>query len=85
MRRYGVGGVWKCGVNHDYKPGKHITYFKPQAAGFMMEKLQPLMDMCEKYNVPYGIVYTNFPGRIVYEDDWQVAVYRDDNGKGQSS
>jgi hypothetical protein len=69
----------------DDKPGKPITYFKTEAAGFMMEKLQPLMDMCEKYNVSYDIVYTNFPGRIVYEDDWQVAVYRDDNGEGQPS
>jgi hypothetical protein len=35
--------------------------------------------------VPYDIVYTNFPGRIVYEDDWQVAVYRDDNKERQPS
>ena len=43
----------------------------------MIEKLQPLMDMLEKYAKPYDVVYTNFPGRIVYEDEWQVAVYSD--------
>lgn len=58
----------------DDKPGKPITWFKTSASGFMIEKLQPLMDMLEKYSLPYDIVYTNFPGRIVYEDEWQVAV-----------
>jgi hypothetical protein len=67
----------------DDKPGKPITYFKTATAGFMMEKLQPLMDMCDNYNVPYDIVYTNFPGRVVYEDEWQVAVYRDTMQKEQ--
>ena len=61
----------------DDKPGKPITWFKTATSGFMVEKLQPLMDMLEKYSKPYDIVYTNFPGRIVYEDEWQVAVYSD--------
>ncbi len=61
----------------DDKPGKPITWFKTATAGFMVEKLQPLVDMLEKYAKPYDVVYTNFPGRIVYEDDWQVAVYSD--------
>jgi hypothetical protein len=67
----------------DDKPCKPITYFKTETSSFMLEKLQPLLDMCEKYDVPYDIVYTNFPGRIVYEDDWQIAVYRDDTEKEQ--
>lgn len=61
----------------DDKPGKPITWFKTATTGFMVKKLQPLMDMLEKYSKPYDIVYTNFPGRIVYEDEWQVAVYSD--------
>ena len=61
----------------DDKPGKPITWFKTATAGFMVEKLQPLIDILEKYAKPYDIVYTNFPGRIVYEDEWQVAVYND--------
>ncbi|MGF7144552.1 ribosomal protein S18 acetylase RimI-like enzyme [Anaerotaenia torta] len=61
----------------DDKPGKPITWFKTATTGFMVEKLRPLMDILEKYAKPYDMVYTNFPGRIVYEDEWQVAVYSD--------
>jgi len=68
----------------DDKPGKPITWFKTDTAGFMLEKLQPLIDNLEKYSKPYDIVYTNFPGRIVYEDEWQVAVYGD-NSPGRIS
>ena len=68
----------------DDKPGKPITWFKTATTGFMIEKLQPLMDMLEKYSKPYDIVFTNFPGRIVYEDEWQVAAYSD-NAPGRIS
>ena len=61
----------------DDKPRKPITWFKAATTGFMLEKLQPLMNMMEKYGKPYDMIYTNFPGRIVYEDEWQVAVYSD--------
>ena len=61
----------------DDKPGKPITWFKTTTAGFMIKKLQPLLEMLGKYSKPYDIVYTNFPGRVVYEDEWQVAVYSD--------
>jgi len=62
----------------DDKPGKPITWFKTATAGFMIDKLRPLMDMLEKYAKPYDIVYTNSPGKVVYEDEWQVAVYSDE-------
>ena len=52
-----------------------ITWFKTATAGFMLEKLRPLMDIMEKYAQPCNMVFTNFPGRIVYEDEWQVAAY----------
>jgi len=68
----------------DDKPGKPITWFKTATSGFMLEKLRPLMDMLEKYAKPYDLVYSNFPGRIVYEDEWQVAVYND-NAPGRIS
>jgi hypothetical protein len=57
------------------EPGKPITWFKTATAGKMIAKLQPFVDILEKYRCPYDIVYTNFPGKIVYEDDWQIAVY----------
>jgi ribosomal protein S18 acetylase RimI-like enzyme len=68
----------------DDKPGKPITWFKTATTGYMIEKLKPLMGMLEKYGKPYDNVYTNFPGRIVYEDEWQVAVYSD-NAPGRIS
>ena len=59
----------------DDEPGKPITWFKTATTSHMLKKLQPLMDMMDKYDMPYDVVYTNFPGRIVYEDEYQVAVY----------
>jgi hypothetical protein len=59
----------------DEKPGKPITWFKTATTSHMLEKLQPLMAMLDKYSMPYDVVYTNFPGRIVYEDEFQVAVF----------
>ena len=40
----------------------------------MQEKIKPAMDLLDKYNHPYDVVYTNFVGTVVYEDEWQVAV-----------
>ena len=51
-----------------------ITFFKCDSTGFMLEKLQPAIDLLDKYDKPYDVVYTNFVGTIVYEDVWQIAV-----------
>lgn len=53
---------------------KVITFFKNETSKEMLEKIKPAMDLLDKYNHPYDVVYTNFVGTIVYEDDWQVAV-----------
>jgi len=53
---------------------KVITFFKNETSKEMQEKIKPAMDLLDKYNHPYDVVYTNFVGTIVYEDDWQVAV-----------
>jgi hypothetical protein len=60
---------------NDDNPGKPITWFKTAMTAHMLDKLAPLMDMLDKYDVPYDVVYTDCPGRIVYEDEYQVAVY----------
>lgn len=39
--------------------------------GVMSKEDEELLD---KYNHPYDVVYTNFVGAIVYEDEWQVVV-----------
>jgi hypothetical protein len=59
----------------DVNPGKPITWFKTATTAHMLNKLQPLMEMLDKHNVPYDVVYTDYPGKIVYEDEYQVAVY----------
>ena len=46
----------------------------------MIEKLKPAVALLDKYQEPYDVVYTNFVGTIVYEDDWQTAV-QVENGK----
>ena len=51
-----------------------ITFFKCETTDEMQKKLEPAIALLDKYNRPYDVVYTNFVGTIVYEDDWQVAV-----------
>lgn len=40
----------------------------------MLEKIEPAMELLDKYDHPFDVVYTNYVGEIVYEDEWQVAV-----------
>ena len=46
----------------------------------MLSKLEPAIALLDKYEKAYDVVYTNFVGTIVYEDNWQVAV-KVENGK----
>ena len=58
---------------------KVICYFKTENSDMMMKMINPLLWLLERYNHPYYVVYTNFPGEIVYEDEYQVAVEVDNN------
>lgn len=51
-----------------------ITFFKCNNTEEMIQKLEPAVNLLDKYGKPYDVVYTNFVGTIVYEDDWQIAV-----------
>lgn len=51
-----------------------VTWFKTENSGEMLERIQPLIDLLEKYDIPYDIVYSNYVGKIIYEDDYQVGV-----------
>lgn len=51
-----------------------ITFFKCESTEHMVKKLEPAVKLLEKYKKPFDVVYTNFIGTIVYEDNWQVAV-----------
>jgi hypothetical protein len=44
----------------------------------MCSKLEPAIELLDKYGKVYDVVYTNFVGTVVYEDDWQVAVKVED-------
>lgn len=63
-------------VNHE----KVITFFKCESTKEMQTKLEPAMALLDKYKKDYDVVYTNFIGTIVYEDDFQIAV-KVENGK----
>ncbi len=51
-----------------------ITFFKCGNSDAMIERLKPAVGLLDQYKIPYDVVYTNFAGTIVYEDDWQIAV-----------
>jgi len=52
-----------------------ITYFKNNAdTEVMFARLEPILALLDKYEVPYDVVYTNYVGTIVYEDAYQVGV-----------
>lgn len=40
----------------------------------MLDRLQPILELLDKYRRPYDVVYTNYVGEVVYEDVYQVAV-----------
>lgn len=51
-----------------------ITYFKTGSTKEMIKQLDPALELLEKYDHPYDVVYTNFVDNIVYEDEYQIAV-----------
>lgn len=51
-----------------------VCFFKTENTEEMMRMIRPALWLLEKYNHPYFLVYTNTPGEIVYEDQYQVAV-----------
>lgn len=55
-------------------PLKIITYFKTEGTEEMLERLEPVCELLNKYHKAYDLLYTNFVTEIVYEDDFQVAV-----------
>lgn len=53
-------------------PDGTITWFKTECCGEMLARIQPLLDLLDRYEIPYDIVLTDHPGKIVYEDERQV-------------
>lgn len=59
--------------NNDNPQGA-VTWFKTEAFEEMSEKSEILTGLLDKYNIPYDIVFSDYIGKIVYEDKWQVGV-----------
>ena len=53
---------------------KVVCFFKTENSDKMMKMIRPALWLLEKYHHPYFLVFTNTPGEIVYEDQYQVAV-----------
>ena len=52
---------------------KVVCWFKTENADEMMKMIRPALWLLERYDHPYYLVFTNSPGEIVYEDQYQVA------------
>ena len=50
---------------------------KTENAEEMMTMIRPALWLLDRYHHPYYVVYTNSPGEIVYEDDYQIAAKTD--------
>lgn len=51
-----------------------VCFFKTENSEMMLKFIKPAMWLLEKYDHPYYVVYTNTPGEIVYEDEYQIVV-----------
>ena len=58
---------------------KVVCFFKTENADLMLRMLNPAMWLLDKYGVPFFMVYTNTPGEIVYEEEYQVTVKVDED------
>ena len=54
-----------------------VCWFKTENSDEMLKMIRPALWLLERYNHPYYLVYTNTPGEIVYEDQYQVAAKTD--------
>lgn len=55
-----------------------VCFFKTENTEEMMKLIRPALWLLERYDHPFYVVYTNSPGEIVYEDQYQVAVKVED-------
>lgn len=58
---------------------KAITWFKEtNKVNELLKEIDFYFQMLKKYNVDLCIVRSDSPGRIIYEDDFQIGVIKDD-------
>jgi len=52
-----------------------ITYFKNNdETSAMLEHFAPVFEILDRHQIPYDFIYTNYAGKIIYEDDYQIGV-----------
>ena len=54
-----------------------ICWFKTENSEEMIKMIRPILWLLEKYDIPYFLVHTNTPGKIVYEDKYQIVTKTD--------
>lgn len=54
-----------------------VCWFKTENSEEMLKMIKPALWLLDRYNHPYFLVYTNSPGEIVYEDQYQIAARAD--------
>ena len=54
-----------------------VCWFKTENSEEMLKMIRPALWLLDRYNHPYFLVYTNTPGEIVYEDQYQIAAKAD--------
>lgn len=52
---------------------KVVCWFKTDNSQEMIKMIRPALWLLDRYHHPYFVVYTNTPGEIVYEDQYQIA------------
>ena len=57
---------------------KVICFFKTDNSNIMLKWIKPALWLLDRYNIPYYLVYTNTPGEIVYEYEYQIVAKVDD-------
>jgi hypothetical protein len=51
-----------------------VTWFKTATAGDLIARLAPLRELLARSGVAHDLVTSSDPGRVIYEDRWQVGV-----------
>ena len=54
-----------------------VCWFKTENSDEMLKMIRPALWLLERYHHPYYLVYTNSPGEIVYEDQYQIVAKTD--------
>ena len=54
-----------------------VCWFKTENSEEMLKMIRPALWLLERYHHPFFLVYTNTPGEIVYEDQYQVVARTD--------